>query len=86
MEGYDLELERLASIIKKDKAKSVLIQLPDGLKPKAKDILAFIKERFGGKVKAIFWAESCFGACDVPLQAKSLGADIIVQFGHSEWN
>jgi len=81
-----LELERLASIIIKEKAKSVLIQLPDGLKPKAKEIYAYIREKFGDEVKLIFWAGSCFGARDTPQQIKGLGADILVQFGHSEWN
>ena len=35
---YDLELKRVASEIKKQKAKKVLIQLPDGLKPQATEI------------------------------------------------
>ena len=37
MADYDLELEKVAEKIKKEKAKTVLIQLPDGLKPKAPD-------------------------------------------------
>jgi len=86
MESYDLELEHLASIIKEEKANSVLVQLPDGLKPKAKEIYALIREKFGDKVNVIFWAGSCFGACDTPQQINCLGADILVQFGHSEWN
>ena len=32
---YNLELEKAADAIKKEKAKRVCIQLPDGLKPKA---------------------------------------------------
>ncbi len=86
MESYDLELERLADIINKEKAKSVIIQLPDGLKLKAKEISEFISAKFGDKVRLIFWAGSCFGACDAPQQTAGLGADILVQFGHSEWN
>ena len=36
--NYNLELEKTIKQINKSKAKSVCIQLPDGLKPKAKEI------------------------------------------------
>ncbi len=76
---YDLELERVKAEIRKSKAKRVLIQLADGLKPKATEIVKEL-EKTGAKV--CIWAGSCFGACDVP-DAK--GFDLVVQFGHSEW-
>jgi diphthamide biosynthesis enzyme Dph1/Dph2-like protein len=85
MPDYDLELEEVVSEIIREKAKTVLIQLPDGLKPKTKEIKAFLDEKLGKKVKVLFWAESCFGACDLPLEAEKLGVDLVVQFGHSEW-
>lgn len=77
----NLELEKLFSAIKESKAKTVLIQLPDGLKPKAKEIQEEAKKRFP-LVKLTFWAGSCYGACDVP---NVNGFDLLVQFGHSEW-
>lgn len=77
----DLELEKLFSALKKSSAKTVLIQLPDGLKPKAKEIQEEVKKKFP-KVKLTFWAGSCYGACDVPNVS---GYDLLVQFGHSEW-
>ncbi len=97
MNNYDLELEKVADKIisetskseilsAKDKslskAKTVLIQLPDGLKPKAKDIREFLKKKIDKDTKILFWAGSCFGACDVPTNAN---VDLIIQFGHSEW-
>ena len=85
MDDYDLELERVADKIKKENAKSVLIQLPDGLKPKAKEIREYLKNKTSKDTKLLFWAGSCFGACDVPLSAKSVNVDLIIQFGHSEW-
>jgi len=85
MDYYDLELERVVSEIRKVNAKTVLMQLPDGLKPRAKEIKAFVDDKMGKKVKLVFWSGSCFGACDTPLEAEKLGADILIQFGHSEW-
>lgn len=81
---YDLELEKAIDSIKKNKAKKVLIQLPDGLKPRAKEIQeAIIKDT---KAEVLIWAGSCFGACDVPLShAKQLNVDLLIQWGHAEW-
>ena len=80
---YDLELEKAVSAIKKENAKTVCIQLPDGLKPMAGEIKKELEKKTGATV--ISWLGSCFGACDVPLQAESLGVDLIIQFGHSPW-
>ena len=77
----DLELNKLLSAIAEGNAKTVLVQLPDGLKPKASLIQEKIKEKFP-EVKLTFWAGSCYGACDVP-NVKDF--DLLVQFGHSEW-
>lgn len=79
---YDLELNKAVKQIKKNKARLVLIQLPDGLKPKAE----LIKTALESKTKAtiLIWLGSCFGACDIP-DVKKLGIDLIVQWGHSEW-
>ena len=77
----DLELEKLFSAIKESKAKTVLIQLPDGLKPRAGEIQEEVKKKFPA-VKLTFWAGSCYGSCDVPNVSSF---DLLVQFGHSEW-
>lgn len=79
---YNLELEKAAEEIKKQKAKLVCIQLPDGLKPQADEIKKEL-EKTGAKI--VIWLGSCFGACDVPLHVKEIGADLIIQFGHSPW-
>ena len=77
---YNLELEKAIKEIKEKKAKTVCIQLPDGLKPKAKEIADRIKEKTNAKV--IIWAGSCFGACDTP-NLKNI--DLLIQWGHSRW-
>lgn len=74
---YDLELEKAVKAIRERKADTVLIQLPDGLKPRAKEI----KEKLEKEAMIYFWGGSCFGACDIP----NFDADLLIQFGHSEW-
>lgn len=80
---YDLELDKAIEEIKKSEAKLVLIQLPDGLKLKAKEIHDKIASDTDAKI--IIWAGSCFGACDVPYDVEKLGVDLILTWGHSAW-
>ena len=80
-EKYDLELDRIIKEIKSKKPKSVLLQLPDGLKPYSTSIIDYLEEQFKGKIQFKTWLGSCFGACDTP-QTKS---DLIIQFGHAKW-
>lgn len=77
---YDLELTKVVDKIKKSKAKVVCIQLPDGLKSRARDIADRIESETGTEV--IIWAGSCFGACDTPELKE---ADLLIQWGHSKW-
>ena len=80
---YELELERAVSLVRKEKAKLVCIQLPDGLKPVADKIAERIESET--KAKCLIWLGSCFGACDVPnLDKIKPKIDLLIQFGHSE--
>ena len=79
MEQYDLELDKIVNEIKRNGHKTVCIQLPDGLKPKALDITDYIEGKT--KAKVIIWLDSCFGACDIT----PIDVDLLVQWGHSEW-
>ncbi len=82
----NLELEKLYEEIEKSKPSTILIQLPDGLKPKAKEIQEKIKTKFTKSqypnLNITFWAGDCYGACDTP---NVKGFDLFVAFGHSEW-
>lgn len=79
---YQLELDKAINKIKLEKAKTVVIQLPDGLKPKAKEIINTLKQKTDAEI--LIWGGSCFGACDIP-NLNSIKADLLIQFGHSEW-
>lgn len=83
MESYKIDMETVINEIKKNKAKRVLIQLPDGLKPMAKKITDEIIEKTGCEV--LIWADSAYGACDLPIGTEKLGIDITFHFGHSAW-
>lgn len=83
MMDYDLELDKVVTRIKAEKAKTVCIQLPDGLKPMAGEIAEELEKRTGAKV--IIWLGSCFGACDIPVEVERLGVQLLIQWGHSEW-
>lgn len=83
-ELYDLEIDRIVKTIKKEKAKKVLLQFPEGLKPYSTVIAEEIEKKTN--VSCFIWLGSCYGACDVPAETEKLGVDLIVQFGHSPWN
>jgi 2-(3-amino-3-carboxypropyl)histidine synthase len=81
MMHFDLEETRLREEIKKRKPKIVFLQLPEGLKPAAPR-LASIVEELGAM--PIVSSDPCYGACDLPISdAKLLGADLIIHYGHT---
>lgn len=86
LEGeYELEIDKIIKEIKKQKAKFVLLQFPDGLKPYSTTIADEIEKRADCEI--LIWLGDCFGACDIPLEVEKLKpkVDLIVQFGHTKW-
>lgn len=83
-EQYDLELEKVIANINKNKAKLVLLQFPDGLKPYATAVVDYLESKT--KAEFIIWMETCFGACDIPVGLDKIQPkiDMLVQFGHNE--
>jgi len=82
MKGFDFEEERIKQEIAKLRAKRVLLQLPEGLKPEGPR-LAEIIERTGAV--PIISADPCYGACDLATaEAERLGIDLIIHFGHAK--
>jgi diphthamide biosynthesis enzyme Dph1/Dph2-like protein len=79
----DLELNKIADDINNRGCKRVVIQLPDGLKPKARTIVEHLRENTDAEV--ILWLGSCFGGCDIPLGLEELGVDLLIQFGHNRF-
>lgn len=79
MNKYDLEIEKVIRTIKKEKAKIVCLQLPEGLKPEALRLVDIIEAKTSAK--CLIWLGSCYGACDLP----PVDVDLIIQFGHTSW-
>ncbi|MDP3728560.1 MAG: diphthamide synthesis protein [bacterium] len=75
---YDLELERVAKEINESKAKTVLIQLGDGLKPQGTEIIDILNTKTNAQI--FLWLDTCYGVCDVP----DAEVDLVIQFGHNE--
>jgi len=59
---YDFEFDRVIAEINERRAKKVLIQLPDGLRPYAFQLAEKIQKI--NQVNIIFSGDSCYGACD----------------------
>lgn len=59
--------------------KTIIIQLPEGLKPKFKQFY----EKYKNKGEVIFWAGSNFGACDLPILPKEMKNTKVINIGHN---
>jgi 2-(3-amino-3-carboxypropyl)histidine synthase len=79
--SFDLEEKRLKMEIEKRKPKIVLLQLPEGLKPAAPHLASIVEE---AGATPIVSTDPCYGACDLAVsEAKTLGADLIIHYGHT---
>ena len=83
MNHFDFEEERIKREIHNFDAKRVLIQMPQGLKSEATRIAKIVSEM---GVLALISADPCYGACDIAThEAKDLGVDLLIHFGHSKF-
>jgi len=81
---YKLETDLLVEEIARRKAKRILIQIPDGLKPQAVALSRIIEEKTQAGV--FLSSSACYGACDIAIdQAELLHCDLIVHYGHTRF-
>jgi len=72
----------ILKLINKEKAKRVLIQVPEGLKTGAKELMDFLEKK---DLDVFLSLEPCFGACDLrDHEAKILGCDVVLHLGHKD--
>ncbi len=77
-----LDEKGVLSKLKKLHAKKVLVQVPEGLNPRAKGIAEMLEDNGIGCIVSV---EPCFGACDLrDREAKQLGCDALLHIGHSD--
>ena len=86
---YDLELPSVILEIKKlnkEGTAKVCLQLPDGLKMNALQIVNELRElakKENVDAEFYLWTGSNFGGCDYPWYLKDLKFDLLVNFGHA---
>ena len=83
-ETYDFELDKVIEKIKEEKAETVLLQFPDGLKQYATSIVDYLESQIEN-TNFIIWVGPCWGACDYPVGLEHLDPkiDLTIQFGHN---
>ena len=73
----DWEIQRILDEIERRKAKTVVIQLPEGLKKEAVRVAQELEQK--GNVRAVVSADPCYGACDL----LDFRGDLLIHFGHA---
>ena len=83
-EMYYLELDKIIETIKEKNVETVLLQLPDGLKPWGPTLIDYLEEKTSANF--MIWLGTCYGACDTPVLPKDIDkkVDLVIQFGHSD--
>ncbi len=80
---YALEESKIVDEIKRRGCKRVLLQMPEGLKPKGFNLARFLGKETGAEI--FLSGDPCYGACDLALgPRKAVQADLLVHVGHAE--
>ena len=77
---FDLKLQEITAWIRNGGFSSVALQLPEGLKIRATEIIDFLSESTDADF--IVLGDPCYGACDLFVDYRKI-ADALVHFGHS---
>ncbi|TET90628.1 MAG: diphthamide biosynthesis enzyme Dph2 [Methanomassiliicoccales archaeon] len=73
----DWEIQGILDEIKRRECKTVVLQLPEGLKREAVRVAKELEEK--GDVQVVVSADPCYGACDLV----DFKGDLLVHFGHA---
>ena len=85
LERHDFQLDELVDRIKKNDNQLVALQVPEGLKIQALEMMDSIEGESGARV--ILAADPCYGACDlVHDKMKMMGVELVAHMGHSQMN
>ena len=82
-ELYSWDLDKVIKEIHEKKPKTIVVQVPDGIKRRSNEIVEQLKQHTDAKI--FIWAGSCYGSCDIPMELKNLKIDLLLHFGHSAW-
>ena len=85
MERHDFQLDDLVERIKDNDHRLVALQVPEGLKMQALDMMDAIEDESSAKV--VLAADPCYGACDlVHDKMRMMGVELVAHMGHSAMN
>jgi 2-(3-amino-3-carboxypropyl)histidine synthase len=78
---YDFHFDDIANFVTRKGARTVVLQMPEGLKVYAQRIVTEIESRT--RAKCLILGDPCYGACDVYSDFRNIG-DVLVHIGHAE--
>ncbi len=79
---YDFQPLKVKKFLEDHEVERACIQLPSGLRPYIGEIRKFFDET---EASPLFLSDSCFGSCFLPdIEAKSIGCDALIHYGHSD--
>ncbi len=79
--GYSFSFEKIIQYINDHKYGNILIQIPEGLKYRFRELIKTIEENTSANI--FISADPCYGACDIiSNKVSSLGIDLIINIGH----
>ena len=85
LERHDFELDDLVELIQANDNRLVALQVPEGLKMQAFELIDDIESRSAAKI--VLAADPCYGACDlVHDKMKLMGVELVAHMGHSQMN
>ena len=84
MKLYNPDIAKAIEKIKDTGAKTICIQLPDGMKPYAQEIHDELVKSTNTRV--LIWLGSNFGACDIPLGLPKMNIDLLINSGHNPFH
>ena len=85
MERHDFQLDELVERIKEEDHRLIALQVPEGLKMQALEMMDKIED--DSEAKVILAADPCYGACDlVHDKMRMMGVELVAHMGHSQMN
>ncbi len=82
---HDFQLDDLIGRIKSHDHRLVALQVPEGLKMQALEMMDKIEDETSAKI--VLAADPCYGACDlVHDKMKMMGVELVAHMGHSQMN
>ena len=78
---YDFHFDDIAKFVTRKGARTVVLQMPEGLKVHAQQIASEIESRT--KTRCLILGDPCYGACDIYSDFRNFG-DVLVHIGHAE--